>query len=829
MEIKHLLLSGLAATACAFAATAQTPEPTNVLLGKSVIEVAGNPAAASEGPEKLIDGDLTTKYCIIKARPFVVIDALGYYTFSSFKFHDCKTNENEENASAYKLELSMDGKTWTVAAEASNVADVDLKEITLATPMKARYVKFSPTYNNCARMWELEGFGVESKTLAASLVSQETIELNIGESAEIKVKVDVTGERATDYSFTATASKGCVTVGTPAEAEGVYTFSVSGVAKGKADVTVKIVNDGEVVEINVPVKVLSDAPADVSACVEISNWSKDIISEQLENAADTYIDKKSYSGGSLTFYSADLKEEGAICDTEGLVETADGNVYQLSATSKNTIAADADWEEGVPQEINFANPRATDAVCLLCCAWANNNNAQNYNAYVKYEDGSSSEQITGTIKHCVADAVDGDEAVCGLGVVEESYYETVISTSFNKRLYEIEIPADATKKVASVFIANTTDTGRATIFVLGVNAEDANAGEVKHLAAELAATDIKVRQEGTAQLVVNYTLTDIEGLSDKLVYSAVAQKGNVTISEITDAEGKLKMDITGVNPGEDVVTVTLTFGKQTIRLRANVIIKKKAVEADTSDCIEIGNWNVDVIAESVPASAAVSGKVDEDGYVFYTDDIKAEGSLCGEEGIIPVKDKLVFKLAPFNENNAVVISANSEYTLEFKQPVNISALNLLVMSANGASDVDANVNYENNEASPVASHNVADWYNTDPDGSEAASGIGRIDTRNDSDRGGNPNFVLYSIPVQTDGSQNAVSATVKNKSNSYLTVIGAHGDKGGTSTSIDINLADGNKKPVAYYNLLGNKVSNPSEGVFIVRYSDGSVEKIIIK
>lgn len=88
MKVRNLLLTGFISVGAAVPGFAQEPTPTNVLLNKAVIEVAGNPAADSEGPDKLIDGDYTTKYCIIQSTPFVVIDAQGYYNFSSFKYSD---------------------------------------------------------------------------------------------------------------------------------------------------------------------------------------------------------------------------------------------------------------------------------------------------------------------------------------------------------------------------------------------------------------------------------------------------------------------------------------------------------------------------------------------------------------------------------------------------------------------------------------------------------------------------------------------------------------------------------------------------------------------
>lgn len=438
MKGKNLLLTGFIALGGMLPGFAQEATPTNVLLNKAVIEVAGKPAADSEGPEKLIDGNLETKYCIIQSNPFVVIDALGYFQFSSFKFHDCATKENEENASAYKIELSMDGSSWQTVAEASNVAGVALKEITLSNPVKARYVRFSPTYERCARMWELEGFGIDATTLSAQLQT-ESLELDVNATGEIKVGFTVTGEKGADFACKAIASKANVEVGTPVEADGVFTIPVKGLAKGTATVEVSVVNNGETVKFNVPVKVNSDAPISDADAVKVTNWGEDLIAESLEEGSFTSGISAGWYGDSMAPYSAAVQADGALCDEDGLVEiTSSGNVYKIPVAENNALKLERNED---PVRLTFEEAIPTQQVNMLVLADAED--GIEVHATVIYDDNSESDSVEKTISYWEYDELDGQEALSGLGVVSKDYGSSItISDERIYRVYEMSIPTD---------------------------------------------------------------------------------------------------------------------------------------------------------------------------------------------------------------------------------------------------------------------------------------------------------------------------------------------------------------------------------------------------
>lgn len=829
MESKSLLLTGLIALGGVLPGFAQEATQTNVLLNKAVIEVAGKPAADSEGPEKLIDGNLETKYCIIQSNPFVVIDALGYFQFSSFKFHDCATNEEEENASAYKIELSMDGTSWQTVAEASNVADVALKEIALSSPVKARYVRFSPTYERCARMWELEGFGVDATTLATQLQT-ENLELDINAESEIKVGFTITGEKGEDFACRATASKASVEVGTPVEADGVFTIPVKGISKGTATVEVIIVNNGEVAKFEIPVKVNSDAPISDADAVKVSNWTEDLIAESLEDGSFTSGVSAGWYG-SIAPYSAAVQEDGAICDEDGIVEIpTSGNVYKIPVTENNALKLERNAD---PVRLTFDEAIPTEQVNML--VFADAEDGINVHATIIYDDNSESDPIEKTISYWEYEELDGQEALSGLGVVSKDYYDPIsVSSEKNYRVYEMSIPTDQYKNAKEIELSVSGGSWGDVAYVIGVNAHNVNGVVTKHLNASLAEQQVKVKQDATANIVVNYTLTDVEGLTDELTYNAVASKDAITLGEIKhDAEAKtITIPVQGVTPAIANVEINLAFGQQSMKLVAQVFVKS-TVTASTEKCVEIANWANDVIAEANPASDHANQKLDDQGWVFFTDDVHPEGAIAGDERLIVANSGNVYELAPYSGNNATVIVGVGGYDVSrditFVTPIYTETINLLATSANGEADLDITVKYEDGTNEDVQNAKVADWHASEADGTEAVYGLGRVNISS-NDLAGERSFRLFEVPVTAKRNSKVQSVNINNKATgTYLTILGVNAKDEQTSGINSLTADKEGKTIVAYYNLQGQEVKNAANGLYIVRYADGTSAKLYIK
>lgn len=828
MKLKRLLPLGCLTLACGITAAAQEAAPVNVLLNKTVVEVAGKPAADSEGPEKLIDGDLNTKYCIIQSSPYIVIDAEGYYNFTSFKFYDCKTNENEENASVYTLQLSKDGKSWETAAEAQNVADVDLKEINLTAPVKARFVRFAPTYRDCARMWELEGYGTDATTLVAELQTTG-LELNINESGEIKVAYTLKAEKASDFSCLASCDRSNVEIGTPVEADGTFTIPVKAITKGSVKVTVSICNDGEKVDFEIPVKVKSDAPVSTADAVSITTWKIDMVAESLSE--DSFNDGISFGWyDSKTFYSAAVAADGALCDEEGVVETSAGNVYVIPVDQNNAVCLERYEDDAV---LTFAEPIPTEKVNLL--VFADTEDGIAIKATIIYEDGSESDPVQKTIGSVSYETEDGQEALAGLGMVINSLYDGVkLGDAKNHRVYEMEIPADQYKNIKEIK-ANVEGGGYGdAAYIIGVNAHNVNGVVTKHLDASLAEQTVKVKTGQSTNVVVNYTLTDVEGLTDELTFSAVATKSTIKVGEIAHNKDAhtLTIPVEGVAPSLANVEINLGFGAQSIKLVAQVLVKTVVI-ADDKNCIEISNWKHDVIAEAQPASQYATQKLDNDGWVFFTDDVHPEGAIAGDERLIVAASGNVYRLAPYDSNNGTMIlgygAIDSKEDFNFASPIFTDKVNILATSANGVSKVEIVVNYEDGTSESANKVDVEDWHANEADGTEAMYGLGRVNI-NSNDIASERRFRLFEVSADTKRDSKVKSLTINNKGyQSYLTVLGVNAEDKQTSGIDDIESGNTAKTIDSYFNLQGQKVENPVSGIYVVRYTDGSYAKVVIK
>ncbi|MBR2131195.1 MAG: discoidin domain-containing protein, partial [Oscillospiraceae bacterium] len=105
----------------------ETPvtEGENLALGATVPQMSGETKAA-EGADKLVDGDLATKWCstpgsakdktysLDGTRQWVVIDLGEQKTLNTYTIYNTKTKENYANMTEWTIAISDDGENWKV-------------------------------------------------------------------------------------------------------------------------------------------------------------------------------------------------------------------------------------------------------------------------------------------------------------------------------------------------------------------------------------------------------------------------------------------------------------------------------------------------------------------------------------------------------------------------------------------------------------------------------------------------------------------------------------------------------------------------------------------
>ena len=118
---------------------------TNLCSGASILHTSGQ-TNVNEAAEKLIDGNLDTKWCSRSSSEStfngvmhsVKIDLGSKKTFNTYTIYNTQSKENFANASEWEILVSEDGKTWTSVDYQNNNNSVSSYNIGTQT---ARYVQ----------------------------------------------------------------------------------------------------------------------------------------------------------------------------------------------------------------------------------------------------------------------------------------------------------------------------------------------------------------------------------------------------------------------------------------------------------------------------------------------------------------------------------------------------------------------------------------------------------------------------------------------------------------------------------------------------------------
>lgn len=450
------------------------------------------------------------------------------------------------------------------------------------------------------------------------------------------------------------------------------------------------------------------AIADSGAPIDCIGWTTDMVAESLSE--DAFDGAGIGWNGDGAFYPSSLKPEGALCDAEGFLTTLAGNDYKIKLDGDNAFRLER-YDDLKP--LTFQQPVNATGFNLLVFANEdyNKNGTVTFTGKVTYEDGTSSDTQNFPVSYWNStDAVD-NVALSDLGLVVDYYGEMQYATSRNFRIYEIYLPSDVTKTATGVmFKVNDVSWGNYG-FILGVNGSGVVMPPEKRLSAHLDADRLTVNQGETAQFIVNYTFGGELEADEQFSYSAVSDNPNFVIAEIMhDAEKHtLTVPVKANAAGAAKIHITLTLGDETLTL-CGEFLAKVHVDADTADCVTISNWNCDVIAEQTPVGEFTSERIDNSNKVLYTDNLHAGGAIAGDQRIVVAKSGKVYKLAPYDANNAIVNIGMGSYgsasTISLETPIFTDEVSLLLISADGDSAVELTMLYEDDSKGAVQSFDI---------------------------------------------------------------------------------------------------------------------------
>ena len=253
--------------------------------------------------------------------------------------------------------------------------------------------------------------------------------------------------------------------------------------------------------------------------------------------------------------------------------------------------------------------------------------------------------------------------------------------------------------------------------------------------------------------------------------------------------------------------------------------------------VSVKGFNCDVIAESKPSSEFVSETIDNDGWCFYSSAVQEKGAIAADDRIVKTNSGTEFRLADYSENNALKLNAYEDGVLTFDNPEKCMEIYILAVSANGESDMNITVNYDDDTSGSTSTFTAWNWYAAYGPDDEAVYGLSRIkatdadDTYKADEIDNNYTFRLYEFKLPADIKKKVKSVSFKSlSSGSHLSIL-AVSKKGYHVTTGITSTVDGQveKRIQGIYTINGIKLETLQKGINIIRYTDGTAKKVIIR
>lgn len=269
----------------------------------------------------------------------------------------------------------------------------------------------------------------------------------------------------------------------------------------------------------------------------------------------------------------------------------------------------------------------------------------------------------------------------------------------------------------------------------------------------------------------------------------------------------------------------ISYLKRWIKNRLTFMDKKLLPQekTDIRPVTVASGYNADVVVEALPASSHADNAGDGADNTFYSAGLKASGGLP-TDGVVNAPSGANFQLGDYAASNALVIKTGEGGDLIFGAPITTSQLYILATSGDGSSDLTVTPLYSDGSQGEGIALTVADWSVKSLSGEEAISGLSRINKRTDT-YSQSFAFCLFDHAIGTDKSRELRGVRLTSTRGGRALVMGV-AYKVVQTVGID-SPATGELKAVGYYTPNGVRIARPGSGITIVKYSDGSVKKIV--
>lgn len=549
----------------------------------------------------------------------------------------------------------------------------------------------------------------------------------------------------------------------------------------------------------------NDGPRIMTVALSSESLNYDVIAENTPVSEYSDMEFNSF----YTFFTSNINNDYAISSPDSRVlYTTDGTLFELGEYGKkNAFYVN---ERRTDMVLNFNSPILAEKLYLLC----NATRSREVTATIVYTDGSKSEGVTIDLPRADYDKNNKNEfAVTGLRTMDSD--GELNSTNYG--LNEVELVADAEKEIKALsFYAD----GSVEFWVYAVSAlSDPNASK---MSLKPESSKLSIAPSTTENIVVRYNLNG-EERADNFGLKATASNDIVSLGTITEfaAEATFVIPVTaGSEAGSSEITLTLTNGENE---------KSCTVIANVSFPALFSGWNKDVIVEALPAAEHANGYIDGEELALFTSDVAADGAISDGSRIVTTNSGRKYILAPFDENNSLELESYAPMELTANEVSNCSEVGILAASDRNA-DIKIIATYDDGSVSETIESTVR-GYKDEEDSAFIVNLIYANDGYSwsyEKDEIVTDPIHLTEIILPLDESKKLKSISFESSSSRATVTILAVAKKEKVNGIGDI-YSESNRVITGVYTIQGMRVNNPDAGIYIVRYSDGTTEKVLIK
>lgn len=583
----------------------------------------------------------------------------------------------------------------------------------------------------------------EQNTLEIQTIENQNVE--VGKTVAISTIYSLGGAKKDDnFKIDITSDNTSVTISDISNTEDKINFSINGINKGTANITVTLTNGKFVKEISFNVFISENVQITTKYVpVKLVGYTKDIIAEN--KPASSFTNDGMDNDGKV-FYTTDVNSIGALPANGIIIGETSKASYQLAPYNENNAFFSDCYKAAGLTNIQFAEPIKTKELMIL--ATSANGSSDFGSGEIYFSDGTSQSYNFFTVNDWFDPK--NNVAVKSLYLIERGN-DAIDERNFG--LYENKLTISEEnigKEIKSISFLNesggskpgSSDASRLYVFAVSALVEQTPVNTL-----ELQNLDNQTVEIGKSlTLSATYSLGNAPK-EENFKFDITSDNAAASITEISNTDSQVNFNVNGVSEGSANITIKLTNGE--FSKESTFSISITAVEEEPAYIpVTLTGFNKDVIAEDVPASGTTDAGLDNDGKVFFGNNVNnGTGALPANGIITSINSGVKYQLASYESNNAFFSDCYTDRGLveiQFATPVSTKSLMILATSTNGASDFGAGssgtgkITFEDNTTETYSSINVKDWFQSgEPDASTAQNKlylIGRnddaIDTRN---------------------------------------------------------------------------------------------------